>query len=173
MYEICFTRYLNQITVRDIQTNQVWHFVCNDWLTPRYGVEGIVKTLNVNLNTGSNAYHFSLKLTQHLRNSHQMVSVWRPPPQSIFTRVQRLSCMMSFVMLAMMADIMLYGEPPAEIEDSARGLIFLNWKQLAIACQCLLICIPSSFIVVAMFTCVKPRIIMKSYRIRKFKVTRK
>ena len=173
MCDICFTRYLNQITVRDIQTNQVWHFVCNDWLTPRYGIDGIVKTLKVNSNTGSNSYHFSLKLTQYLRNSHQLVSVWRPPPQSIFTRVQRLSCMMSFVMLAMLADIMLYGEPPAEIEDSARGLIFLNWKQLGIACQCLLICIPSSIVVIAMFTNVQPRIIMKSYRIRKFKVTRK
>ena len=170
MYNICF-RYLNQITVRDIQTNQVWHFVCNDWLSPLNGSKSVARTLNVHSNTGSNAYHFSLKSMQDMRSDHHFVSILSPPPQSMFTRVRRLSCVMSFIMLAMLTAIMLYGQPPAELEESALGMVVLNWQQLRIAIQSLSICVPTSMLVVFLFTNVQPRRTKKTVRVRKFTVT--
>ena len=31
-FRVCCFRYLSQVTVRDLQTNDVWHFICNHWL---------------------------------------------------------------------------------------------------------------------------------------------
>ena len=150
-------RYLKQITVRDIQTNQVWHVVCDDWLTARDGRRGVFRVLAVETCRGSRSYHFGLRSVQYLREEHDWLSVWVPLPHSLFTRVQRVSCVMSFMMFAMLVDIMLYGQPPADVEHSFGGMILLNRRQLAVSLQCLLISLPCSIIIITVFTNAKPR----------------
>ena len=64
---------------------------------------------------------------------------------------------MTFAMLAMVANIMFYGQPPAVIEESVQGGIILNWDQFRTAVMAFLISAPPTFITIAMFYNVRPR----------------
>lgn len=148
-YSLCF-RYLNEIAVRDIHTQQTWHFVCNDWLDAELGPRSIRRTL---LADKHSSFHcrFALKATQGIRDQHLWLSIFVRPPHSMFTRVQRLACAMSFIMLAMVTNIMFYGKRKSDddfvvsFQDKKFGA-----KEFIISMQCLLINLPINFLVVSL-----------------------
>ncbi|KAI0208686.1 Polycystic kidney disease protein 1-like 3 [Lamellibrachia satsuma] len=149
--------FLKQITVRNIQTNQVWDFVCDDWLTPEFGVDGIKKSLFANENKRSRVYDFRLTSMQILRSEHPWISIFSRPVYKTFNCAQRLSCVMSFAMIAMLTNIMFYGKPPVDIEEGALGGIAITKEQLIVGIESFFICLPTSIIIVAIFTNIRPR----------------
>ena len=150
-------RFLKQITVRDIQTNEVWHFVCDEWLSPEFGVDGIKKSLFAHDDKRSRLYDFRLTSLQIMRSEHPWLSIFNRPVYKTFNRTQRVSCFMSFAMIAMLCNIMFYGEAPARIEQGALGNIALTMDQLIVSMEAFLICLPTSFIIVAIFRNTRPR----------------
>ena len=156
-YVLVCARYLKQITVRDIQTNQVWHFVCDGWLTPERGMRGIKRSLYAIEDRRSRMYDFRLRSMQILRREHPWVSIFSRPVYTTFNRAQRLSCVMSFAMIAMLTNIMFYGQPPVQIEEGALGGIAITMDQLIVSIESFLICLPTSIFIVAIFTNARPR----------------
>ena len=150
------TRYLKQLTIRDIQTNQVWTFVCDDWLSPESGIHGIMKSMYVNETKRTRFYDFRLTSMQTMRREHPWVSIFSRPVYKTFNRSQRLSCVMSFAMVAMLANIMFYGQPPVEIEEGALGSIAVTMDQLIIGIESFLLCLPINMFIMAIFTNVRP-----------------
>ena len=150
-------RFLKQITVRDIQTNEVWHFVSDAWLSPEFGMDGVMKSLYAIEDTRHPLYHFRLTSMQILRSDHPWVSIVSRPVYTTFSRAQRVSCVMAYTMFAMHANIMFYGKPPVQIEEGALGSIALTTEQLMISIQSFLICLPISILTVAIFKNSRPR----------------
>ena len=150
-------RFLNQITVRDVQTDERWHFVCNDWLTPERGIRNIRRTLFVH-NKANLGYRFELKATQIVRDQHLWLSIFCPPAHSLFTRVQRVACAMSFITVGMVSTIMFYGRHNSDDEfDFAKGGFHISREQFVIGIECLLISSPFNVFIVAVFRHVRPR----------------
>ena len=102
-------------------------------------------------------YDFRLTSMQTLRSEHSWLSIFSRPVYTTFNRAQRLSCVMSFAMIAMLTNIMFYGQPPVKIEEGALGGIIITIDQLIIGIESFLICLPISIIVVAIFTNARPR----------------
>ena len=147
---------MKQITVRDIQTNQMWTFVCDDWLSPELGIHSITKSLYVNEAKRSRFYDFRLTSMQIMRREHPWVSIFSRPVYKIFNRSQRLSCVMSFSMIAMLINIMFYGQPPVAIEEGALGSIAVTMDQLIISIECFVLCLPINIFILAIFKNVRP-----------------
>ena len=77
-------------------------------------MRSIRRTLNIH-RTVTFGYRFLLKLSQSLRDQHLWVSIFLRPAHSFFTRVQRVACAMSVIMVSMVTNMMWYGH--AESED--------------------------------------------------------
>ena len=94
---------------------------------------------------------------QIMRSDHPWVNIVSRPVYTTFSRAQRVSCVMSYTMIAMQVNIMFYGQPPVAIEEGALGSIALTTEQLIISIESFLICLPISILTVAIFTHSRPR----------------
>ena len=85
--------FVKEIAVQDIQTGQVWFFLCNCWLAVDSGDAQIDKVFAVSSREDLIEFKplFVTKTRQNLTDSHLWFSiVWRPPLRH-FTRVQRFA----------------------------------------------------------------------------------
>ena len=57
----------------------------------------------------------------------------------------------------MLTNIMFYGKPPVDIEEGALGGIAITKEQLIVGIESFFICLPTSIIIVAIFTNIRPR----------------
>lgn len=132
--------------------------MCNDWLTPEIGTHSIKRTLLV-YNKSDLQYRFLLKAVQSARDQHIWVSLFLHPPHSLFTRVQRLACAMSFIMGSMVTNIMFYGQRKSddEIELSDSGNYKITLQQFIIAMESIAITLPINMIMVTIFRKLQPR----------------
>ena len=119
-------------------------------------MRGIRRTLYANEDRRSRMYDFRLTSMQILRSEHPWVSIFSRPVYTTFNRAQRLSCVMSFAMIAMLTSIMFYGQPPVDIEEGALGGIAITTEQLIVGIESFLICLPSTMLIVAIFTNSRP-----------------
>ena len=120
-------------------------------------MDGVKKSLFANENKRSRLIDFQLTSMQTLRSEHPWISIFSRPVYKTFNRAQRLSCVMSFAMIAMLTNIMFYGKPPAYIEQGALGGIAITKKQLIVGIESFLVCLPTSIFIVAIFTNVRLR----------------
>ncbi|KAI0233653.1 hypothetical protein LSAT2_016128 [Lamellibrachia satsuma] len=149
--------YLNQITVRDVQTNECWHFVCNDWLTPARGIRSIRRSLAI-YNSIKFSYRFKLKATQSFRDQHLWLSIFLRPAHSFFTRVQRVACAMSFIMVSMVINIMWYGHAESDDDiDIVDHSITITREEIIIGLQSLILTTAINMGIVCLFRGVPPR----------------
>ena len=158
-------RYLNQITVRDVQTNEFWHFVCNDWLTPARGIRSIRRSLVVD-NSIKFSYRFKLKASQTIRDQHLWLSIFLRPAHSFFTRVQRVACAMSFIMMSMVTNIVWHGHAESDDDiDIVHHSITIKWEHIVVGLQSLAITMAFNGVAIWLFRSDRPRIIYTESRI--------
>ena len=150
-------RFLEQITVCDTSTKEIYHFICNQWLTPDWG--DAVARYDLELTKGLQyRYTLRVKSLQKLRDQHIWVSIFTCPRHSTFTRVQRLSCCFAFVMSAMLVDIMFYGITMPEIhEELIYNAMGFDISQLITGVQTCLSLGPISLLTIYIFRTVNPR----------------
>ena len=76
---------------------------------------------------------FLSRTKRNLSDSHLWISVVNRPPQSPFTRVQRLSCCLCFLMLSMLANAMFYGARSEPKPDSTNfiGSYSFTWDEVS------------------------------------------
>ncbi|XP_033743898.1 polycystic kidney disease protein 1-like 2 [Pecten maximus] len=153
--------YLSKVVVSDLQTGQTYYFMCNRWLAveeddgmvdrmlPVAGTEDLTKFNTL----------FLTKTKRSLTDSHLWISVFSRPQRSHFTRVQRLSCILSLIMTTMVANAMFYkSEGNVENKESFTiGPIEFSLSGLYISFISSLVVLPVNLIIDNIFRKTRPR----------------
>ncbi|KAG9330149.1 hypothetical protein JZ751_027170 [Albula glossodonta] len=146
--------------VQDLETGQKWQFLCNSWLAVDMGDFVLDKSFPVasemDLKRFSNL--FFMKTAKDFRDGHIWFSVVSRPPNSTFTRVQRVSCCFSLLLCTMLTSIMFWGVPndPSE-QKMDLGQIEFTWQQVMIGIQSSIIMFPINLLIVTIFRNTRPR----------------
>ena len=150
--------FVNQIVVRDFQTNQKWYFLCNRWLAvdkENGEVEATFPPASKHELSGFR-YQFYSRVTKNLGDGHLWLSVLTRPPHSPFTRAQRVSCCVCILMTAMVAGAMFYQFGKKDDSDAIKfGPLRLSVRQLVIGVQSALVVVPINLLIATIFRNVK------------------
>ena len=98
--------YLQYVLVRNVQTDEMTTFVCNEWLAVEYD-DGLIDRLSPVAGKEQMrdfATVFPYKSQESLSDGHLWFSVFLRPPRSRFTRMQRVSCCFALLFLSMMGE---------------------------------------------------------------------
>ncbi|KAB5558804.1 hypothetical protein PHYPO_G00021410 [Pangasianodon hypophthalmus] len=152
--------YVNKVMVQDLETGQVWQFLCNSWLAIDIGDCTLDKVFPIASEKDLKGFHhiFFTKTAKDLCDGHIWYSVVNRPANSNFTRVQRLSCCFSLLLCTMLTSIMFWGVPtnPSE-QDMELGSIKFNLQQVMIGFQSSIIMFPVNLLIVTIFRSTRPR----------------
>ncbi|PFX17783.1 Polycystic kidney disease protein 1-like 2 [Stylophora pistillata] len=150
--------FVKQISIREIDTDGVWYFVCERWLAVDEGDGLIDRIFPVTSNKELNEFRrlFLTKAYNDLTDSHLWFSVvWRPP-QSPFTRVQRVSCCLSVLLCTMMANALWYESDTGRYSAVQLGPFEFSWEQVSIGICSSLIVFPINLLLVQIFRHCRP-----------------
>ncbi|XP_068684192.1 polycystin-1-like protein 2 [Montipora foliosa] len=149
--------YVSQVVIKDLETEDKWYFICNRWLAvdKEDGEVEIDIPLASKSDLSSFKYKFSTRVTKSLGDGHIWLSVMTRPPQSPFTRAQRLSCCVCVLLCAMLAGAMFYQFGEKDEETIKFGPLRFSLKQIVIGVQSAVVVVPLNLLVVAMFRNVK------------------
>ena len=153
--------YLLRVMIQDIQTDQRWWFVCDDWLAVDESDGKIEKTLYPASKKDLTRFNvlFTSEVRKNLTDGHIWFSVVARPSRSNFTRVQRLTCCLSILLSTMVANAMWYEVGKDETPQNAIKIFGLHFsiRQLSIGVMSSLIVFPANLIIVTLFRKAKPK----------------
>lgn len=149
--------FLLDVVITELKSQQKWYFIANRWLAVEKGSGEVDIQLNASNKQEASKFKnlFFSRASKHLADGHLWISVLARPPQSSFTRTQRLSCCMSVLFSAMITNAMFYdfGE---EVKDTFQvGPLAVSWTQVKIGIQSALIALPVNAVIIALFRNVK------------------
>lgn len=151
--------YVNQVVIRDLQTDKSTFFICKRWLAVDKE-DGEVQAnfpVATKEELASFSYQFSTRISKSLGDGHLWLSVATRPPHSPFTRVQRVSCCLSVLYCAMVASAMFYQFGAKDTSNSYKfGALRFSIRQLMIGIQSALVIVPLNVLIVTIFRNVKP-----------------
>ncbi|KAM7406033.1 hypothetical protein PAMP_000438 [Pampus punctatissimus] len=119
--------YINKVTIQDLQTQHVFHFLCECWMSSDHG-DGITKkTFNAARKNEIASFRniFQSRTSTGFRDEHIWVSIVDPPSRSPFTRAQRVSCCMSLLLCTMAINIAFWNIPIDEDSTDTEEMISL------------------------------------------------
>ncbi|XP_033737965.1 polycystic kidney disease protein 1-like 2 [Pecten maximus] len=155
--------YLNRVDIEDIQDKQKYFFLCGKWLcmdTPDDNIDAVLPVCGKeNVTTFENMFFMNTK--ENLAENHIWISIFFRPTSSHFTRCQRVTCLMVFLMMSMIANA-IYFTPADEFENPSLvrvGPLKFSLQSVYISVISALISTPTVFLVVLMFRKSKPRVI--------------
>ena len=149
--------FLQQVTITESHSRNKWHFFANKWIAVERGSGNLFLELEA-LGENDRAKFkdvFCSKISGKLGDEHLWVSLFTRPPNSQFTRCQRLSCCLSFLFSSMVANAMFYQFSERPTHTFKFGLMVLSWRQIMIGIQSGLITIPVNMVIVMIFRNVK------------------
>ncbi|XP_034041945.1 polycystic kidney disease protein 1-like 2 [Thalassophryne amazonica] len=152
--------YVNNVMVKDLQTEQKWYFLCNTWLAIDIGDCSLDKVFLISSENELKKFSnlFFMKTIKDFSDGHLWYSVISRPPSSTFTRVQRVSCCFSLLICTMLTSIMFYGIPTDPSEQTMDlGCFEFTWQQFMIGVQSSLIMFPVNLLIVSVFRNTRPR----------------
>lgn len=153
--------YLDRIIVRDTQTDEVYVFLCNQWLAIDQEDGSLERTL-VSASREDLAnfqYIFYSKTRQDMSDGHLWFSLISRPTRSHFTRVQRLSCCLALLFMTMIANAMWYKtEDTVESPRNVHlGPFTFTPQQLFISLASSVVSIPVSVLIIFLFRKSRPK----------------
>lgn len=136
-------------------------FLCGKWLAVE-SLDGSIDAVlpacgKDNLSTFKNMFYINAK--DNLSNSHMWVSIFYRPTSSVYTRIQRVSCALVFIMLTMIANA-LYFSPEDDFENPNLvrvGPFVFSLQEVYVSIICALISTPATLLVILLFKKSKPR----------------
>ena len=150
--------FLYQVMVKDVSTDVKWYFVANRWLA----VEKLDGAVELNLKAASNSELtrfkslFGWRAVTNFADKHLCLSLFAKPPQNEFSRRQRLTCLLSVTMVALVTNAMFYQDDRGKDSNSFHvGPLQLSWKQILIGIESGLIALPVNIISVLIFRNIK------------------
>ncbi|XP_061194795.1 uncharacterized protein LOC133202955 [Saccostrea echinata] len=114
--------YLNRIVVDDLRTQERYIFLCDKWLAVDEEDGMIDRILPVSSKDDITSFNtlFSEHTQSNITEQHLWLSMFIRPKRSIFTRVQRLSCLLSLLFLTMITNAMFFRSSD---EDKVEGVL--------------------------------------------------
>lgn len=151
--------FLENVVIKDKQTDDQWRFPVNRWLAVEKG-DGQIE-VTVGCLGQENPFGFSEQVRsrapRQLADSHIWMSVVGKASSSTFTRVQRASCCLSILFSAMIANAMFYNTD-GESDGAIRvGPFKFSWRQIVVGVQSGLIVSPVNILIVFLFRSSRPR----------------
>ena len=158
--------FLQDLVITELETEEKWYFLTKRWLAVEKGKGDIEVELKTStkkeISSFKNLFHF--RASKQLADGHLWISVFAKPPQSPFTRTQRLSCCMSVVFLAMVTNAMFYDFGQKARDTFQIGPLTMSWTQVKIGIQSALIALPVNVFILTVFRNVKPKTTLKDNR---------
>ena len=151
--------FLFRVYIRDIQTDQKWWFICDKWLAVEEEDGKIDRKFRVASKEELTKFKilFINTTRKNLLDGHLWLSVFTRPPQSTFTRVQRLSCCLTLMLCTLLANIMFFNVG-GEAKDTLKlGPVRLSVTQIIIGIESSFVVMPINLIIVTIFRKVKPK----------------
>ena len=150
--------FLYEVVVKDVSTNEKWHFVANRWLA----VERLDGAIDVEVKAASKKELtrfknlFQWRAVTSLVDKHLFLSLFTRPPQNPFTRCQRLTCMLSIILVSLVTNAMFYRFAKADDTSSFRlGPLEISLRQIIVGIQSGLISLPVNIVTVMIFRNIK------------------
>ena len=150
--------FLYQVVVKDMPTNEKWYFVANRWLA----VESLDGAINIEIKAASKSELvkfrnlFQWRAVTNFVDKHLFLSLFTRPPHNPFTRCQRLTCMLSIIMVSLITNAMFYQLEKASDTNSFQiGPLELSLRQIVIGVQSGLISLPVSIVTIMIFRNIK------------------
>ncbi|CAJ1049792.1 polycystic kidney disease protein 1-like 2 [Xyrichtys novacula] len=157
--------YINRVTIQDLQTRHVWHYLCGCWLSADRGDGLTKKTFNAAKNNEIASFRdiFQSRTSTGFRDEHIWVSIVDPPSRSPFTRAQRVSCCMSLLLCTMAINIAFWNLPVDEASPVvfSMGSMNITWQEIMVGIQSGLLMFPINILIITIFRSIKPRISSK------------
>ena len=152
--------FLLDVNITDLESEQQWYFIANRWLAVEKASGEIELTINASNKQEISKFKnlFCSRASKRLADGHLWISVLTRPPQSLFTRTQRLSCCISVFFFAMITNAMFYDKEEDAKDTFQIGPLAMSWTQVKIGIQSAMIAFPVNVIIVAIFRNVKPKI---------------
>lgn len=149
--------YVNQVVIRDLETEEKWYFLCGRWLAvdKEDGEVEIDIPIASKSDLSSFKYQFYTRVSKSLGDGHIWLSVVTRPPHSPFTRVQRLSYCICVLLCAMLAGAMFYQFGEKQEDTIKFGPLRFSLKQLVIGVQSAVVVVPLNLLIVSIFRNIK------------------
>ena len=145
--------FLQQVVITDKQTEEMWYFLANQWLS--LDNRGGSIELNIKVAQENKLHAFMpnvyVRSSRSLGEGHIWISVFTRPPHNPFTRCQRLTCCLSFLLSAMVTNAMFYQFDRTPTDTFKFGPLVMSWTQIKIGIQSSVIAIPANLVVVLIF----------------------
>ncbi|CAF1178747.1 unnamed protein product [Adineta steineri] len=153
--------FLKYIVVRNLQTMEKNHFICQQWLAVEKD-DGVVDRLIPVAGDEQKqefSYLLSKKTFHSMSDGHLWFSIFLRPPSIRFTRCQRCTCCFVLLLMAMLMNIMYYDIKPDSSTPGGItiGPFYITPEQISIGLIVELICFLPSTILVEMFRRLRPR----------------
>ena len=147
--------------MKDLQTDQQWYFVCDNWLAVESHDGQVCRLLPVANDEELTNFNqlFTARTVKGLADGHLWFSIFARPPNSNFTRVQRLSCGLCLLCCTMITSAMFYnmgGEGPSPFTINIGSLV-IDLKGFVIGLQSSIIIIPVNVALVQIFRNLRPK----------------
>ncbi|KAI3389555.1 hypothetical protein SNEBB_005250 [Seison nebaliae] len=157
--------YLRYVLVKDLQTKEKYYFMCQRWLAVEKGDHLIDRMLPVANEEETQQFFllFAEKATKSMNDSHLWFSVFARPPSSTFTRVQRLTCCLTLLLLTMLMNIMYYDiQSDADVKSSSGsglhlGPFHITQQQTSVGIISSIIILIPSLMIVELFRHTQPK----------------
>ena len=149
--------FVENITIRDRQTEEQWVFPVNRWLAVEKD-DGLIEVTVSNKTLSTFSSQFRWRFGRKIADSHLWMSVFGKASSSTFTRVQRASCCLSVLFSAMIANAMFYNIGGKS--DAAAihvGPFKFTLRQIVIGIQSGIIVAPVNVLIVFLFKSSRPR----------------
>ncbi|XP_052067992.1 polycystin family receptor for egg jelly-like isoform X12 [Mytilus californianus] len=154
--------YLNRVDVEDIQKRERFIFLCGKWLcldTVDSSVDAVLPVCGKeNVTTFSNMFYLNIK--ENLADNHMWISIFFRPTSSHYTRCQRLTCFLLFIVLTMVGNAIYFRDEDEYSNggsDIRVGPFSFSLKGIYIAFISALISTPTTVLVILMFNKSKHR----------------
>ncbi|XP_046579091.1 uncharacterized protein LOC124286712 isoform X1 [Haliotis rubra] len=129
--------YLNRVEVTDLQSADKYDFLCYQWMSLEEGTLDKALALSSTENMKNFKTMFFEHARHHLTDDHLWVSVLLRPVKSHFSRVQRVGCCYTLLMLAMIANAMFFqskdNKDRKQSSDFSIGPISFSLSQIYIS----------------------------------------
>ncbi|XP_067912634.1 polycystin-1 isoform X2 [Heterodontus francisci] len=156
--------YLQHIIIKDLQTNNSYYFLVNDWLAvDNDRNEGLVEK-EVLVATEAKLKDFSRIFTAEIQRGisegHIWLSIWDRPPRSCFTRVQRVTCCLVLIYLFFCAGAVWYGiiSDGSKSNVAVSTLVPLSGESVAAGIVSSIIIYPVYLIIILLFRKARSRV---------------
>ncbi|WAQ97034.1 PK1L2-like protein, partial [Mya arenaria] len=156
--------YLNHVLVRDVQTDKKYYFIANKWFAVEEDDGQVDRVIPVSGRAQMTEFShlFQQQTAKNLSDGHLWFSVVARPPQSRFTRCQRVSCCLCLLFSSMLANAMFYNTASSDSNAYQFGPFAVTSEQIFIGIISNLIIFPINFLLITIFRKSRPRTLRKS-----------